>query len=150
MVRSGEAGRLPTRAETARTAACENRGRSSVNEHDSGSTNELVAQDTKRFPAAIPEGPHPIPSRTRKLSPPGPMVLQGKLCGRVGRRRDYFSGMGTLRGFPYLPAMVRGRHSRPAPHATMAGRHPLSCLFFFRGNGSDPINAIFPTLEDRA
>ena len=42
------------------------------------------------FPAVIPEGPHPIPSRTRKLRPPGPMVLQGKLCGRVGRRRELF------------------------------------------------------------
>ena len=26
--------------------------------------------------------------------------------------------MGTLRGFPNPPAMVRGRQSRPAPHAT--------------------------------
>src|SRR6476620_3301602 len=42
-----------------------------------------------RFPAALPEGPHPIPSRTRKLSPPGPMVLHGRPCGRVGRRRSY-------------------------------------------------------------
>ena len=42
------------------------------------------------FPAVIPEGPHPIPSRTRKLRPPGPMVLQGELCGRVGRRQELF------------------------------------------------------------
>src|SRR6266536_2047386 len=41
-----------------------------------------------RFPAALPEGPHPIPSRTRKLSPPGPMVLHGRPCGRVGRCRS--------------------------------------------------------------
>jgi hypothetical protein len=34
------------------------------------------------------EGKHPVPSRTRKLSPPAPMVLPGKLGGRVGRRRD--------------------------------------------------------------
>ena len=29
-------------------------------------------------------GTHPVPSRTRSLSPPAPMVLQGKPCGRVG------------------------------------------------------------------
>jgi hypothetical protein len=34
------------------------------------------------------EGKHPVPFRTRKLSPPAPMVLPGKLGGRVGRRRD--------------------------------------------------------------
>src|SRR5277367_7123740 len=27
---------------------------------------------------ALPEGPHPIPFRTRSLSPPGPMVLRLK------------------------------------------------------------------------
>src|ERR1700736_3478749 len=42
-----------------------------------------------RFLATLPEGPHPIPSRTRKLSPPGPMVLHGRLCGRVGRRQIF-------------------------------------------------------------
>ncbi len=31
------------------------------------------------FPVAIPEGVHPFPSRTRKLSPPGPIVLELKL-----------------------------------------------------------------------
>lgn len=35
------------------------------------------------------EGPYPIPSRTRKSSPPAPMVLQGPPCGRVGRRQIY-------------------------------------------------------------
>src|SRR5688500_18808558 len=38
----------------------------------------------------MPERPHPFPSRTRKLSSPGPMVLQGPLCGRVGRCRGIF------------------------------------------------------------
>src|SRR6185437_168817 len=37
----------------------------------------------------IPRGSHPFPSRTRKLSPAGPIVLHGKLCGRVGHRRHY-------------------------------------------------------------
>ena len=42
------------------------------------------------FPVAKAEGPYPIPSRTRKSSPPAPMVLGGRLPGRVGRRRGYF------------------------------------------------------------
>ncbi len=37
---------------------------------------------------AIAEGKHPVPSRTRKLSPPAPMVLPGRLGGRVGRCRN--------------------------------------------------------------
>ena len=32
-------------------------------------------------------GSHPFPFRTRKLSPPAPMVLGRRLPGRVGRRR---------------------------------------------------------------
>src|SRR5437879_2604057 len=33
------------------------------------------------------EGKRPVPFRTRKLSPPAPMVLHSLGCGRVGRRR---------------------------------------------------------------
>src|SRR4051794_11597855 len=36
---------------------------------------------------AIAEGKRPVSSRTRKLSPPAPMVLHPGGCGRVGRRR---------------------------------------------------------------
>src|SRR3712207_5670494 len=35
----------------------------------------------------LAEGERPVPSRTRKLSPPAPMVLHSSGCGRVGRRR---------------------------------------------------------------
>src|SRR5215217_6666894 len=42
------------------------------------------------FPVAMSEGSHPFPSRTRKLSPPEPMVLRGKPRGRVGRCRILF------------------------------------------------------------
>ena len=42
------------------------------------------------IPVVIAEGPHPFPFRTRKLSPPAPMVLRGRPRGRVGRRRDFF------------------------------------------------------------
>ena len=41
------------------------------------------------FLVVMAEGPYPIPSRTRKSSPPAPMVLQGPPCGRVGRRQIY-------------------------------------------------------------
>ena len=34
---------------------------------------------------------HPFPSRTRKLSLAGPMVLHGRLCGRLGDRRQLYS-----------------------------------------------------------
>jgi hypothetical protein len=80
------------------------------------------------FPAVIPEGPHPIPSRTRKLRPPGPMVLQGKLCGRVGRRRELFLngpsqaiGSGhfyfdrTLEGVPIPPRWAPAGQAVPPP-----------------------------------
>ncbi len=36
--------------------------------------------------AILAVGVHPVPYRTRKLSPHAPMVLQGQPCGRVGRR----------------------------------------------------------------
>jgi hypothetical protein len=43
-----------------------------------------------QFSAAIAKRQHPLPSRTRKLSSSAPMVLPGKLGGRVGRRRNFF------------------------------------------------------------
>ena len=41
------------------------------------------------LPVVIGVGSHPFPFRTRKLSQLPPMVLHGKLCGRVGRCRHY-------------------------------------------------------------
>ena len=41
-----------------------------------------------RMPVVIGSGSHPFPFRTRKLSLLPPMVLHGKLCGRVGRCRQ--------------------------------------------------------------
>src|SRR6266511_738984 len=40
----------------------------------------------------IAEGKRPDPFRTRKLSPPAPMVLHPRECGRVGRRRTSHQG----------------------------------------------------------
>src|SRR5206468_13082584 len=45
-----------------------------------------------RLPVVIGSGSHPFPFRTRKLSLLPPMVLHGKLCGRVGRCRHYSTG----------------------------------------------------------
>ena len=39
------------------------------------------------LPVSIPRESHPFPSRTRKLSLVGPMVLHAKVCGRLGNRR---------------------------------------------------------------
>src|SRR5918998_297550 len=54
-------------------------------------------------------GIHLFPFRTEKLSPPAPMVLRGRLRGRVGRRPFFLTfrprGAGV---FPYL------RHSASA------------------------------------
>src|SRR5215475_8216467 len=49
------------------------------------------------FPVILSTGSHPFPSRTRKLSLLEPMVLRGKLCGRVGSRRDYFKARSLIR-----------------------------------------------------
>src|SRR5690349_7849220 len=57
------------------------------------------------FPVAMSEGSHPFPSRTRKLSPPEPMVLRGKPRGRVGRCRILFAEKGPG---PRRHGVVRG------------------------------------------
>ena len=60
-----------------------------------------------RFPVVFSKRPHPIPSRTRKLSSSEPMVLHGKPCGRVGRCRDLFPKPRidkTVRGFFFFVA----------------------------------------------
>lgn len=47
-----------------------------------------LQQNSKTFleRVTIAAGIHLFPFRTEKLSPPAPMVLQGRPCGRVGRR----------------------------------------------------------------
>src|SRR6186713_1491118 len=57
----------------------------------------------QQISVAMAEGSHPFPFRTRKLSPPAPMVLGSRGPGRVGRRRVLtYEGppaMGVLRRF---------------------------------------------------
>src|SRR3954467_15290172 len=59
---------------------------------------------------AIAEGKRPVSSRTRKLSPPAPMVLHPGGCGRVGRRRTQHDGKAhPVRGGPFpFPALCDG------------------------------------------
>src|SRR4051812_32035760 len=69
----------------------------------------LLRREAQNFPVVISKRPHPIPSRTRKLSSSEPMVLHGKPCGRVGRRRDYSAEAreDTLSGFCFLSVRIR-------------------------------------------
>ena len=89
---------------------------------------------SESFPVAISEGSHPFPSRTRKLSPPEPMVLRGKPRGRVGRRRVF---SGTSR--PPVPPGAGGRSLfGPAPGAPVPRRGPSSASGWFRTRRCSP------------
>src|ERR1700761_9278360 len=70
--RSCGAWEKPSRTSRCRTSAAGN--------HPPGAT-KFAGDHTARD--------HPFPSRTRKLSLVGPMVLHGRLCGRLGDRRQY-------------------------------------------------------------
>ena len=54
--------------------------------HDVAESRGLIA-DSYELSVILPRGFHPFPSRTRKLSPAGPIVLHAKVCGRVGSCR---------------------------------------------------------------
>jgi hypothetical protein len=79
--------RLPEAA--SRTQRSEYGSRDPRRSRATRSTSRAVAGSSNGFLAIMAEGPHPIPSRTRSLSLPAPMVLQGELCGRVGRCQIY-------------------------------------------------------------
>ena len=80
----------------------------------------------------IVEGPHPFPFRTRKLSPPTPMVLP--FGGRVGRRQVF------LFSRPAMPK-VRGSITKLVrrPHCS-APAYPVFCV--------DRANPLMTTLND--
>ena len=73
------------------------------------------------FLAAIPERSHPFPSRTRKLSSPGPMVLQAQACGRVGRCRGFEGSLARV-GLLLFSGLANG--VRPHPQALANGVRP--------------------------
>ena len=55
-----------------------------------------------KFSVVLAKGSHPFPFRTRKLSLSAPMVLHGRLCGRVGRRRIRFWNAFILNGWGHF------------------------------------------------
>jgi hypothetical protein len=69
-----------------------------IGAHGDHTSEELVDNVT----AAIANGKHPDPSRTRKLSRSAPMVLHPRGCGRVGRRRTSLRSRATRTGWPSI------------------------------------------------
>ena len=76
----------------------------------------------------LAKGFHPFPFRTRQLSPSAPMVLHGKLCGRVGRRRgiNFRGPKSDLRAFSFSKGRHR-RRRRTLPGEPEGG-HPLGII----------------------
>ena len=120
-------------------------------------------RNAPRGPAATAAGAHPDPYRTRKLSRPAPMVLQGRPCGRAGRRRP-----------PGRVARARGGEARTeAPgkgdpsgslfrlqgffaltfhrHATrLSARPPRAAGGLLRSGASRPPRAVRPRVSGNA
>jgi hypothetical protein len=67
-----------------------------------------------RFPVAIAAEIYPFPSRTRKSSPPAPMVLGGRPPGRVGRRRNSPQSRPSQAAGRVHPSPPRGPRRVPA------------------------------------
>jgi hypothetical protein len=82
-------GRIPAAGETARQAPPRIKGR----------TQQKASEN---LPVTILRGSHPFPSRTRKLSLAGPMVLHAKVCGRLGDRRHNSQAKSPLFGAGFL------------------------------------------------
>src|SRR5437763_5315702 len=76
------------------------------------------------LPVVIGSGSHPFPFRTRKLSLIPPMVLHGKLCGRVGRCRHYSSE--SPRGFDLAGFRLYAT-------AYWTTQFPVRCMTLFAG-----------------
>src|SRR5689334_17439778 len=77
------------------------------------------------FPVAIPAGPHPFPSRTRKVRPPRPMLLLPGGSGKVGRGRVTTRGLleKSSRLF-YFEVEEESEKRRVLPLASAAGFAP--------------------------
>src|SRR6185295_7426481 len=73
------------------------------------------------FPVVIGERSHPFPFRTRKLSSLPPMVLRGKLRGRVGHCRDYFEGPSPIATGLFF-FIIRGASPPDSPARSLARR----------------------------
>src|SRR5438093_11764495 len=86
------------------------------------SRSERSRRDPRQLslPVVIGSGSHPFPFRTRKLSLIPPMVLHGKLCGRVGRCRHY----------SHKPASFGSRAFVCTPAATSTHSFPCAVWLF--------------------
>src|ERR1700749_3802864 len=86
----------------------------------------VLAEHFHSVSAAIAKGKHPVPFRTRKLSPSAPMVLRGGPRGRVGRRRAYLKEAAPRKGRAASFLFTTGsRRSLPPHRGTAARRGPL-------------------------
>ena len=64
------------------------------------SSNAAIAAKDEQYPVTIAGRRHLYPSRTQKLSSPAPMILGGKLPGKVGRCRFiFYTGLCTQTRF---------------------------------------------------
>src|SRR5207253_6823458 len=77
------------------------------------------------LPVVIGAGSHPFPFRTRKLSLLPPMVLCGKLHGRVGRCRHYSRKARAVSGFSLFSAAMRSIRQQ-FPTVTIGGEAAAS------------------------
>ena len=107
------------------------------------------AAQTPQFVGDLTAGVHPFPSRTRKLSPAGPMVLHAKVCGRVGRcRHKIKASHGNMIGLFLLNLSVpRGPHP---PHRRLLTLSPADTLYprlksGFKDSTMDNLLAYGPT-----
>ena len=66
------------------------------------SVDAQLALSIRIFSVTLAERSHPFPFRTRQLSSLAPMVLHGRLCGRVGRCRVILEAPGRLDGPGFL------------------------------------------------
>ena len=82
--------------------------------------NPGCAEADTEFPVVTGAGSHPFPFRTRKLSLLPPMVLRGKLRGRVGRCREFFPARRSNRAPGFF--FVRQRPAHAALHALALAR----------------------------
>src|SRR5438270_14049751 len=82
------------------------------------------------FAVIIPWGYHPFPSRTRKLSPTGPIVLYAKVCGRVGRRRIKFKATFRIERGLLCFCLLKNRVAQP----------PSAVLFTEESSQADEIS----------
>ena len=118
----------PARASHARCPLCACQGASAASAGTRG-------ENPPARPAAMEEGTHPDPFRTRKLSPPSPMVLRRKAVGEqdaaglAGGFSAEAAGDGSRGGRAsgpppsFFPRRARAEGDRPAPRQT-GGRPP--------------------------